>query len=299
MEKPEINLTGPEINLTGPEINLTGLAALVTGGGGGIGRACALSMAAAGCDVAVIDVIPDRCAEVVARVEAMGRRALGIPGNVMDADLVRAAVDRAAAHFGRLDILINNAGGVTRRDFADLVEKNWRRHIDLNLISNLAATSAAIPHMIAGQRGGAIINVTSIEASRAAPGYAVYAACKAGINNLTRTLAVELSDHGIRVNAIAPDFTDTPGLQGNFTGPVADNAVPARTPAQNEVLRRRIPAGRTGFDHECGNLAAFLASPLASYITGTIIPVDGGTWASGGWIRSDTAKWILPPDMAS
>ncbi len=280
-----------------PEIKLDGQAALITGGGGGIGRASALALAAAGCDIAVIDVIPGRCDEVVAKVRTMGRRAIGIPGNVMDADVVAAAVDQAAATFGRLDVLVNNAGGVTWRAFSDLTEKNWRRHIDLNLISNLAATSSAIPHMIAGGRGGAIINVTSIEASRAAPGYAVYAACKAGINNLTRTLAVELSEHAIRVNAIAPDFTLTPGIQGNFTGPVDESAWPKLTAEQDEVLRRRIPLGRPGMDHECGNLVAFLASTLASYITGTIIPVDGGTWGSGGWIRNDSGKWVLPPEI--
>lgn len=279
-----------------PQIDLTGKAAFVTGGGGGIGRASALALAAAGADVAVIDVVPERCDEVVAQITAMGRKALGITGNVMDTQVVCDAVAAVAAEFGRLDILVNNAGGVTWRAFSDLAEKNWRRHIDLNLVSNLAATSAAIPHMIAAG-GGSIINVSSIEASRAAPGYAVYAACKAGINNLTRTLAVELSEHAIRVNAIAPDFTVTPGTMGNFTGPVDESAWPDMGGARGEILRRRIPAGRAGIDHECGNLVAFLASPLASYITGTIIPVDGGTWASGGWIRSDSGKWVLPPEM--
>lgn len=279
-----------------PEINLSGKAAFVTGGGGGIGRASALALAAAGADVAVIDVVPERCDEVCSAVRGLGRRALGIPGNVMETAVLTDAVEAAAAEFGRLDVLVNNAGGVTWRAFSDLAEKNWRRHIDVNLVSNLAATSAAIPHLIAAG-GGAIVNVTSIEASRAAPGYAVYAACKAGINNLTRTLAVELSEHGIRVNAIAPDFTVTPGTMGNFTGPVDESTWPPMTGERADIMRRRIPAGRAGIDHECGNLVAFLASPMASYITGTIIPVDGGTWASGGWIRSDSGKWVLPPEM--
>lgn len=279
-----------------PQIDLAGKAAFITGGGGGIGRAAALALAQAGADVAVIDVIPERCAEVVATIEAMGRRALGIPGNVMEVETVERAVAATVDTFGRLDVLVNNAGGVTWRPFAELAEKNWRRHIDLNLISHLAATSAAIPHLIAAG-GGAIINVSSIEGERAAPGYAVYAACKAGLNNLTRTLAVELSEHGIRVNSIGPDFTRTPGTQGNFTGPVDESKWIEMTPERAEVLRRRIPTGRAGIDTECGNLIAFLASPLASYVTGAIVPVDGGTWASGGWIRNDSGKWVLPPEM--
>ena len=148
--------------------------------------------------------------------------------------------------------------------------------------------------MIAGGRGGSIINVTSIEASRAAPGYAIYAACKAGINNLTRTLAVEFADHGIRVNAIAPDFTATPGTSGNFTGPVSET--PQIGESRRDIIRRRIPLQRPGIDAECGHLAVFLASGMASYITGTIIPIDGGTWASGGWIRGSVGQWVLPPD---
>jgi NAD(P)-dependent dehydrogenase (short-subunit alcohol dehydrogenase family) len=275
-------------------LDLSGQAAVVTGGGGGIGRAIAICLAAHGADVAVIDVIPDRCDETVARITEHGRTGLGMSANVMESQQVTDAIAAAADRFGRLDILVNNAGGVTRRPFTELMEKNWRRHIDLNLISNLAATSAAVPVMIAGGRGGSIINVTSIEGSRAAPGYSVYAACKAGINNLTRTLAVEFSDHGIRVNAIAPDYTVTPGTSGNFTGPVAETREPGV--AQQEVMRRRIPLGRGGIDAECGHLAAFLASPMASYITGTIIPIDGGTWGSGGWIRDKAGTWVLPPE---
>ena len=277
-------------------LDLSGQVALVTGGGGGIGRAIAICLAAHGADVAIVDVLPERCDEVAARIAELGRQALPFPGNVMDTTQVEAAVAATQARFGRLDILVNNAGGVTRRSFTQLVEKNWRRHIDLNLVSNLAATSAAVPLMIAGGRGGAIINVTSIEGARAAPGYAVYAACKAGINNLTRTLAVELSDHGIRVNAIAPDYTITPGTSGNFTGPVDESTWYQPNAAQQEAIRRRIPAGRRGVDAECGHLAVFLASQMAGYITGTIIPVDGGTWGSGGWIRDRKGDWILPPE---
>lgn len=291
--------SGRRRNVNPSDIDLTGQAAFVTGGGGGIGRAIALCLADMGADVAIIEAIPERCAQMTAEIEARGRRALCVAGNVMDVDALQAAVAQAAEAFGRLDVLVNNAGGVTRRNFLDLAEKNWRRHIDLNLVSNLAATQAAVPVMIAGGRGGSIINVTSIEASRAAPGYAVYAACKAGINNLTRTLALEFAEHGIRVNTIAPDYTRTPGTSGQFTGPVDEAAWYQPSPAQVEGIRKRIPAGRPGFEEECGRVAVFLASPMASYVTGTIIPVDGGSWASGGWVRDRNDTWILPPEVTA
>ena len=278
-------------------IDLTGQVALVTGGGGGIGRAIALCMADMGANVAIIDNIPERCDEVAARVRERGREVLTFPYNVMEADKVAEAVAATGERFGRLDILVNNAGGVTRRNFADLVEKNWRRHIDLNLVSNLAATSAAIPIMIAGGRGGSIINVTSIEGSRAAPGYAVYAACKAGINNLTRTLALELAEHGIRVNSIAPDYTETPGTRGNFTGPVDESKWYRPGPSGQASIRSRIPAGRWGLDGECAQAAVFLASNMASHVTGIVTPADGGSWASSGWVRDSKDNWILPPEV--
>ncbi|WP_324694644.1 SDR family NAD(P)-dependent oxidoreductase [Novosphingobium aerophilum] len=277
-------------------IDLTGQVVFVTGGGGGIGRSIALNMADMGADVALIEAVPERCEQLTDMIEARGRKALCIPGNVMDVEALQHAIAAAAEKFGRLDVLVNNAGGVTRRGFLNLAEKNWRRHIDLNLVSNLAATQAALPVMIAGERGGSIINVTSIEAARAAPGYAVYAACKAGVNNLTRTLALEFAEHGIRVNAIAPDYTVTPGTRGQFTGPVDEAIWPRPSAEQEDVIRRRIPLGRAGIDEECGRVAVFLASQMASYVTGTIIPVDGGTWASGGWVRNRDDTWVLPPE---
>jgi NAD(P)-dependent dehydrogenase (short-subunit alcohol dehydrogenase family) len=282
--------------LKSSDLDLTGKVAFVTGGGGGIGRAIALCMADMGADVAVIEVIPERCEQVTAMVEERGRQCLAIPGNVMDVAALQQAIADTRDRFGRLDILVNNAGGVARRDFLDLQEKNWRRHIDLNLVSVVAATSAAVPIMIEGGQGGSVINLTSIEGSRAAPGYAVYAACKAAVNNLTRTLALEFSQHGIRVNTIAPDYTTTPGLRGNFTGPVDESTWYQPSDAQIESIAKRTPLGRPGIDEECGQLAVFLASPMSSYITGATIPIDGGTWASSGWIRDSKGEWILPPE---
>jgi NAD(P)-dependent dehydrogenase (short-subunit alcohol dehydrogenase family) len=281
-----------------PDILLTGQVAVVTGGGGGIGRAIALACASVGAHIVIGDIIPERCEETAARVREMGCQALAVPTDVSDTSQVGKLIESAASHFGRIDILVNNAGGVSRKAFIEQSERSWRRLIDLNLVSMLAATSAAAPIMIRGQRGGSIINVSSIEASRAAPNFAVYGACKAGMLSFTRTMALELADHGVRVNAIAPDYTVTPGVRGNHTGPVDPAAWIQPTAQQNDVTARRIPLGRAGIDSECGNVAVFLASPMSSYITGAVIPVDGGTWASSGWVREKSGKWSLMGDNA-
>jgi len=272
---------------------LTDRVAIITGGGGGIGRAIALALAGAGADIVIADIVPERCEAVAAEVRALDRRALPVPTDVMDTGQIRTMVDSATAEFGRIDILVNNAGGVGRRDFIEQSERSWRKHIDLNLVSMLAATSAAVPVMIEGGRGGTIINVSSIEGSRAAPGYAVYAACKAGMNNFTRTMALELGEHGIRVNVIAPDFTVTPGMRGNATGPVDPSKWIQFSPEAQDATSRRIPLQRPGVDVECGQAALYLASPMSSYVTGIVLPVDGGSWASAGWVRDRAGKWVL------
>jgi NAD(P)-dependent dehydrogenase (short-subunit alcohol dehydrogenase family) len=278
------------------DILLTDQVAVITGGGGGIGRAIALAYAAVGADIVIGDIIPERCDETAARVHELGRRALAVPTDAADTNQIRALIESAANHFGRIDILVNNAGGVSSRPFLEQSERSWRRHIDLNLVSMLAATSAAVPVMIRGARGGSIINVSSIEASRAAPSFAVYAACKAGMLNFTRTMALELAEHAIRVNAIAPDYTVTPGVSGNHTGPVDPAAWVQPTAKQADATARRIPIGRAGIDTECGNVAVFLSSNMSTYVTGAVIPVDGGTWASSGWVRNRSGKWALMGD---
>jgi NAD(P)-dependent dehydrogenase (short-subunit alcohol dehydrogenase family) len=282
-----------------PDILLTDQVAIITGGGGGIGRAIALAYASVGAHIVIGDIITERCEEVAARVSEMGGQALAVPTDVTDTNQVRALMERAGSHFGRIDILVNNAGGVSRKPFIEQSERSWRRLIDLNLVSMLAATSAAVPIMIREKRGGSIINISSIEASRAAPLYAVYAACKAGMLNFTRTMALELGEHRIRVNAIAPDYTVTPGVRGNHTGPVNPEAWIQPTAKQDDATARRIPLGRAGIDTECGNVAVFLSSAMSSYITGAVIPVDGGTWASSGWVRDKDGKWSLTAGIES
>lgn len=276
-----------------PRGRLDGQVAFVTAGGGGIGRAIALGLAEAGADVAVFEIVPERAEETAARIRELGREALAIPGDAMDAEAIRAAIAATDARFGRLDVLVNNAGGVSARPFLEQSERSWRRHIDINLISMLAATHAAAPLMIRGGQGGAILNVASIEAERAAPNFSVYAACKAGMVSFTKSMAVELSGHGIRVNCLAPDHTVTPGNQGNRTGPVDPATWRARGAEEVDAMNRLIPLGREGIDTECGDAAVFLCSALASYVTGVTLPVDGGTWAAGGWVRGRDAKWTL------
>ena len=272
---------------------LHGQVAFVTAGGGGIGRAIALGLAEAGADVAVFEIVPERAEETAARIRELGREALAIPGDAMEAEAIRAAIAATDARFGRLDILVNNAGGVSARPFLEQSERSWRRHIDINLVSMLAATHAAAPLMIRGGQGGAILNVASIEAERAAPNFAVYAACKAGMVSFTKSMAVELSGHGIRVNCIAPDHTVTPGNQGNRAGPVDPAAWVKHSPEAVDAMNRLIPLGREGVDTECGDAAVFLCSALASYVTGAVLPVDGGTWAASGWVRGRNGKWTL------
>jgi NAD(P)-dependent dehydrogenase (short-subunit alcohol dehydrogenase family) len=274
-------------------IRLDGQAAFVTGGGGGIGRAIAIRLAEAGADVAIFDIIAERAEEAAERVRGSGRRALAITGDVMDASALNAAVAKAADSFGRIDILVNNAGGVAARPFLDQSERSMRKHIDINLMSMLIATQAAARHMVDAERGGSIINVASIEAVRAAPNFAVYAACKAGMLSFTKSMAVELSAHEIRVNCIAPDHTVTPGNQGNRAGPVDPASWIKHGDEHADAMNRLIPLGREGIDLECGDAAVFLASAMSSYITGVLLPVDGGTGAASGWVRGRNGKWTL------
>lgn len=276
----------------GPQdILLTDKIALVTGGGGGIGRACAIRMAEFGADVVIADIVPERCEEVAARVRELGRRALPVPTDMIETQQIRAMVEAADREFGRVDCLVNNVGGVAYKAFMDQSERSWRRHIDLNLVSMLCATQEAARIMIREGRGGAIVNVASIEAMRAGPNVAVYAACKAGMISFTKSLALELSAHQIRVNCIAPDHTITPGGRGNRTGPVDPSTWRIPTSDEDDKMRRVIPLLREGDDVECADLAVYLCSKMASYITGDTIPVDGGTFAASGWVRATTGNW--------
>jgi NAD(P)-dependent dehydrogenase (short-subunit alcohol dehydrogenase family) len=272
------------------DILLTDNVAVVTGGGGGIGQGIALGLARFGCDVAVLDVAPERTAATEAAIARTGRTGVGIPCDVMDSAALRAAIEQTADRFGRLDILVNNAGGVRAGRFMTMPEASMRRHVEINLVSMLIATQAAATAMINGGQGGAIVNVTSIEGFRAAPMYAVYAASKAGMVSFTKTMALELSEYGIRVNAIAPDHTITPGGRGNRTGPVDPASWADSDP---DEWSRTVPMGREGIVEECASTAVWLCSKMSDYVTGVTVNVDGGTFASSGWLRLPDGSWTL------
>jgi NAD(P)-dependent dehydrogenase (short-subunit alcohol dehydrogenase family) len=259
--------------------------AIVTGSGAGIGQGIAVGLAQFGADVVIAEIDPDRAEVTAGRIRAEGRQALVVPTDMADVEQVQAMVAAAVERFGRVDILVNNAGGVRPGKFVEQSERSWRRHIDLNLISMLAATSEVSRLMIEAGRGGSIVNVASIEALRAAPHFAVYAACKAAMTNFTRTAAVELGEHGIRVNALAPDLIATPGIRGIIRGPVPD-PLPGLTAEAEAGVPRYVPLGHEGVVEDCAAAAIFLSSPMGRYVSGTTMNIDGGTWASSGWTRT-------------
>jgi NAD(P)-dependent dehydrogenase (short-subunit alcohol dehydrogenase family) len=271
------------------DILLTDRVALVTGGASGIGQGIALGMAACGADIVLADIDEIEAAQTAERIRASGRKAIAIRTDVLDPAQIRAAIDGAVSHFGRLDILVNNAGGSRPQKFIELSERSIQRQVDINLTNLFVATGAAAKAMIACGRGGAIVNIASIEGQRGAPGFSVYAACKAAMINFSRTLSLELAEHNIRVNVIAPDVVITPGIMRLNPDVLSDAQLAAR--------RRYIPLGRDGNLDDCAGAAVFLCSAMGSYITGAVLNVDGGTFASSGWTREEGGGWSPVPGL--
>jgi 3-oxoacyl-[acyl-carrier protein] reductase len=261
------------------DILLNGRVAVVTGGGAGIGRGIAAGLAAFGAKVAIWEMNADTCASSSAEIGA-----LGITTDVRNGAEVDAALARTATELGPVSILVNNAGGVFHSPILETTENGWDALYRANLRQVLLCTQRVARGMIATRTGGSITNVTSIEGVRAAPGYAAYAAAKAGVISYTKTAALELAPHGIRVNALAPDITLTDGLRA------------VAPPGAEERFQFTVPIGRAGHVDEVAGAAVFLASKLASYITGQTVHVDGGTHAAGGWYRHPgTGVYSLGP----
>lgn len=238
-------------------------AALVTGASRGIGRAVAIALAKKGYAVAVNYAGSQKAAEdVKAAIEAEGGRAIVIQGDVSKAEDVEKVFAAVKAEFGRLDVLVNNAGITRDSLLLRMKEENWDAVIDTDLKSGFLAIKAAAPIMMK-QRKGAIINIASVVGITGNVGQINYSAAKAGVIGMTKTAAKELAARGIRVNAVAPGFIET-----SMT-----DVIPEKI---REDMIHSVPLGRMGQAEDVANAVCFLASEEASYITGQVLKVDGG-----------------------
>ena len=247
------------------DLNLKGRVAVITGGAAGIGSAIARGLAAEGCHVHILDRDGDSAHKTAAALTAKGHLAQSAACDVGDAAAVTKAFDHIATSQKRLDILVNAAGLLSTGLIADLPVTEWQRVSEVNVAGVLYCVKAAIPIMTA-QRHGRIINIASVSAMRGggSVGNALYGTTKAGVVALTMGLARELGPSGITANAIAPAVADTAMTHA------------ALTPEARQKILARIPLGRLASLTDIADLAVFLASDRASFITGTAIPVDGG-----------------------
>lgn len=244
---------------------LHGRAALVTGGGTGIGRGIAVALAKYGCDVAVVSRRIDHLEPAADEIRTLDARGLTIAADVRDAAAMEQAAAATVDAFGRLDFLINSAAGNFVCRAEDLSANGFGTVIDIDLKGTFNASRAALPYL--KRQGGAIVNISATLQYLGTVGQVHAAAAKAGIDTMTRTLAVEWGEYGIRVNAVAPG--PTAGTEG---------VTRLTSEASRQAIATQCPLGRLAAIDDTANATLFLCSDLASFITGTIIVVDGGLW---------------------
>jgi 3-oxoacyl-[acyl-carrier protein] reductase len=245
---------------------------IVTGGAKGIGRAACVAFAKAGARVVLADVDLPAAQATVIEIQAQGGKCIAQRVDVRDAASCKTMADAAMAQWGRIDVLVNNAGVSQPHDSATMPEEIWNRIIDINLSGAFFCSQAVAPAMMA-QSSGVILSVASIAAYVGFPGRAPYCASKAGIVALTQVLGCEWAQHNIRVNAVAPGYVMTELVEQNVQrGIVSLPAVEGRTPLR-----------RLASPEDIANMLVMLASDQASYVTGQTVLVDGGWTAYGGW----------------
>lgn len=236
--------------------------ALVTGAARGIGQAIAVRLAADGADLALCDVKTEWLAETAAKVQALGRKAAVYAMDVANGTAVGEAVAQVVADFGRIDVLVNNAGITRDTLLIRMTEEDWDAVLDINLKGAFLVTKAVVKFMMK-QRSGAIVNIASVVGIMGNPGQANYTASKAGLIAFTRTCAKELGSRNVRVNAVAPGFIRT--------------AMTDKLPeAAKEAMLRLVPLGRPGEPEDVAKAVAFLASDNAAYVNGQTLAVCGG-----------------------
>lgn len=247
-----------------------GQCALVTGAGSGIGRACALELAAAGADVALLDANPAGAGETRSMIEKRGGHAAEAAADVTDEVAVAEALDGLSAALGPPRVLVNAAGIIVRKKLLDSTVQEWRRVLDVNLTGYFVLLKQVIPAM-AEAGGGSIVQIASI-AGHAGYGFSSYTAAKGGVLALTRQLAAELAEQGIRINSVSPGVVHS----GLNTDTLSDETI------RNATVNN-IPAGRIGEPVDIARAVTFLASPAAEFITGTDLVADGGMISTIHW----------------
>jgi NAD(P)-dependent dehydrogenase (short-subunit alcohol dehydrogenase family) len=273
--------------LTRDAVSLDGKVAVVTGGGGGIGRGIAETFAAYGARVVVAERDSGRAEETVRAIEKAGGKALACVVDVQERADVARLVEETLSGFGRVDVLVNNVGdflGVTKK-FVETSEEEWEALYRINLKHVFLCCQAFVPRMLEAKRGGSIINVSTIEAFRGIPGCTVYSAFNSGVTAFTKSLALELGPERIRVNAIAPETTETLQVQPS-------RWIPAH---KRDAVPYLIPLGRFGTPDDAAGCALFLASELSAWVTGTTVHLDGGALAAGGFYRVPGRGWTNVP----